>query len=84
MKTSSSIAGDKEEVGINTVQSEVVVSAEESRDSTYVVSAASPTKEMDLLQDSSQSSAIVNKKEFREVGVGSADDSHEIRVARSR
>lgn len=62
---------------------EIVVSAAEpgvssspaSSSGEVVVSAASPQKE----ENTNDMSSHFNKKEFREIGVGSADENHDIR-----
>ncbi|CAL8096363.1 unnamed protein product [Orchesella dallaii] len=64
---------------------EIVVSAEENHNFGDVreVSAASPVKDLEVDKkpehSSSQNYVQSGKKEFREVGVGSADDTHDIR-----
>ena len=76
---------------------EIVVSAEYGESSAYVVSAASPTRDVEGSKSSQPQSHPqysntnnpnnnnANKKfrEFREVGVGSADDNQDIRTSAS-
>jgi len=116
LKVASTVSStEKDEVSIGPVSresvvnhsprssSEIVVSAggDNPTSAIYVVSAASPTRELeesykekgtDPQSPPSQASATVSpsalglcsKKEFREVGVGSADDNQEVCASSSK
>lgn len=84
LKTSSSEKDDSKTSSTN-LPTEIIVSVEENQSSSDVreVSAASPIKELDVEKKtehaSSQTSVQSGKKEFREVGVGSADATNDTR-----
>lgn len=85
MKTTGSSDKDDAKPPITNLPTEIIVSAEENQSTSDVreVSAASPVKDVESEKKpevaSSQTSVQSGKKEFREVGVGSADDTHDIR-----
>ncbi len=87
--------------GVGEEGDEIVVSAEYGESSAYVVSAASPTPELEMggkggkggepssqtqtpLPLSPNNNPTKKYREFREVGVGSADDNHDIRASTSK
>ena len=94
MKLSPGGAAEKEEnIAVATGPAgEIVVSAADRPGSpTQVVSVSSPTKnsdgrnkDADLDKPSSHTSNFESQKNFRDIGVGSADDNHEIRSSQCK
>lgn len=84
MKAPSSSEKEDTRTSAANASTEIIVSADEDNfGDVREVSAASPIKDLDVDKktehSSSQTAAPSGKKEFREVGVGSADDTHDIR-----